>query len=61
MLAELAASVLASEGINALVAVDDVGGAYPVLQQLRGVRLLVAHEDEKMAQEILRALEGGED
>ncbi len=57
VLAELAASLLAAEGINALVAADDAGGAYPALQPVRGVRLLVGGEDVTLAQEILNALE----
>jgi hypothetical protein len=51
--AELAAGLLESEGIEALVMADDAGGAYPVLQFVRGVRLLVAAEDEARAREIL--------
>jgi len=51
--AELAAGLLESEGIEALVMADDAGGAYPMLQFVRGVRLLVAAEDEERAREIL--------
>jgi predicted Fe-Mo cluster-binding NifX family protein len=55
--AEMAAGVLESEGIEALVMADDAGGAYPMLQFIRGVRLLVAPEDRARAREILAAME----
>ena len=57
--AEMAAGVLASEGIEALVMADDAGGAYPMLQFIRGVRLLVAPEDRYRAREILAAMAQG--
>jgi len=53
--AELAAGLLESEGIEALILADDAGGLYPMLQFIRGVRLLVAQEDELQAREILSA------
>jgi len=52
--AEMAAGLLESEGVPALVLADDAGGAYPSLQFVRGVRLLVAAEDQYRAREILR-------
>jgi len=52
--AEMAAGLLASEGVPALVLADDAGGAYPSLQFVRGVRLLVAAEDQYRAREILK-------
>lgn len=52
--AEMAAGLLAAEGIDALVSADDAGGAYPSLQFARGVRLIVASEDETRARELLR-------
>ncbi|MBM4283820.1 MAG: DUF2007 domain-containing protein [Deltaproteobacteria bacterium] len=55
--AEMAAGFLEGEGIEAFVSLDDAGGAYPVLQWLQGVRLLVAKEDEKRAREALAALQ----
>ena len=58
--AELAAGLLESEGIEALVLADDAGGAYPMLQFVRGVRLLVAPEDEDQARRILQDMETGE-
>jgi len=55
--AEMAAGLLESEGVPAMVMADDAGGAYPSLQFVRGVRLLVAAEDQYRAREILRAME----
>jgi len=59
MIAEMAAGLLESEGIEALVMADDAGGAYPMLQFIRGVRLLVAPEDRYRAREILAAMAQG--
>lgn len=53
MEAELAAGLLEAEGIYAYVSADDAGGAYPQLQYLRGVRLIIFPEDERRAREIL--------
>ena len=53
MEAEMAAGLLEAEGIQAFVSADDAGGAYPQLQYLRGVRLIVFPEDETRAREIL--------
>ncbi|MCL4503867.1 MAG: DUF2007 domain-containing protein [Deltaproteobacteria bacterium] len=59
--AEMAAGLLASEGVEAMVVADDAGGAYPSLQFVRGVRLMVAAEDAYRAREILRDMqEAGE-
>ena len=55
VVAELAAGLLESEGTEALILADDAGGLYPMLQFIRGVRLLVAQEDELQAREILSA------
>jgi type III secretory pathway lipoprotein EscJ len=55
--AEMAAGLLESEGVEAMVMADDAGGAYPSLQFVRGVRLLVPKEDEARAREILKAME----
>jgi hypothetical protein len=57
--AEMAAGLLESEGVPAMVMADDVGGAYPSLQFVRGVRLMVAAEDRYRAWEILKAMEEG--
>ncbi len=57
--AEMAAAFLEAEGIEVLILADDAGGAYPMLQFLRGVRLLVAPEDEARAKEILAAMAQG--
>ena len=55
--AEMAAGLLESEGVPAMVMADDAGGAYPSLQFVRGVRLMVAAEDAYRAREILKAME----
>jgi hypothetical protein len=55
--AEMAAGLLESEGVEAMVLADDAGGAYPSLQFFHGVRLLVYREDEARAREILRDME----
>ncbi len=54
--AEMAAGLLEAEGIEAMVVADDAGGAYPMLQFVRGVRLLVDQEDEARARDILAAM-----
>jgi len=59
--AEIAAGLLESEGIETMIMADDAGGTYPMLQFLRGVKLMVAAEDEAQAREILAAMAGGED
>jgi hypothetical protein len=59
--AEMAQGILESEGIEVVVMADDAGGAYPMLQFVRGVRLLVAAEDEARAKEILAAMADGGD
>ena len=56
MEAEMAARLLEAEGIDTLIMADDAGGAYPMLQFVRGVRLLVFKEDEARAREILAAV-----
>ncbi len=53
MEAELAAGLLEAEGIQTFISADDAGGAYPPLQYIRGVRLIVFPEDEVRAREIL--------
>jgi predicted Fe-Mo cluster-binding NifX family protein len=59
--AEMAQGILESEGIEAVVMADDAGGAYPMLQFIRGVKLMVAPEDKVRAIEILAAMaEGGD-
>ena len=59
--AEMAAGLLEAEGIEAWVMADDAGGTYPMLQFVRGVRLMVAQEDEARAREILAAMAAGGD
>ena len=53
MEAQMAAGLLEAEGIYAFVSADDAGGAYPPLQYVGGVRLIVLPEDERRAREIL--------
>jgi len=54
--AEMAAGLLELEGIEATVMADDASGTFPPLQFIRGVRLMVAQEDEARAKEILAAM-----
>ncbi len=54
--AEMAAGLLESEGVPAMVVADDASGALPPLQFVRGVRLMVAAEDQYRAREILKAM-----
>lgn len=56
-LASIAVSRLRSEGIEANIQKDDCGGAYPSLQIVRGVRLLIRPEDLEDAEKILNELE----
>ncbi len=59
--AEMAQGILEGEGIEAAIMADDAGGAYPMFQFIRGVKLLVAAEDEARAKEIMAAMaEGGD-
>ncbi len=55
--ADLAASWLAEEGIEYVILSDDAGGALPMLQVTRGVKLLVAPENEERARRILAGAE----
>jgi predicted Fe-Mo cluster-binding NifX family protein len=57
----MAAGLLESEGIEAMIMADDAGGTYPMLQFIRGVKLMVAPEDKARAREILEAMAEGED
>jgi hypothetical protein len=59
--AEMAQGILESEGIEAIVMADDAGGTYPMFQFIRGVKLMVAAEDEAQAKEILAAMADGGD
>jgi hypothetical protein len=51
--AEAAVSLLASEGIEAMIHADDAGGELPNLDFARGVRVLVQHDDLDRARLIL--------
>lgn len=57
MVAEMALGVLEAEEIESMILADDAGGAYPMLQFIRGVKLLVAPADKNRAKEILAAME----
>jgi hypothetical protein len=57
MAASIASSRLGSEGIEAHIHKDDVGGAYPALQMSVGVRLFVKPEDLKEAERILNEMD----
>ena len=52
---EATLSLLASEGIEAIIHSDDAGGELPNLDFARGVRVLVAHDDVERARMILNA------
>ncbi len=51
--ADLAVSWLEAEGIPSVVVADDAGGAFPMLQVSRGVKVLVTAGNEDRAREIL--------
>lgn len=51
--AQLAASRLRAADIEPTLISDDAGATYPSLQMVRGVRLLVAEENEEAALEVL--------
>lgn len=51
--AELIAGLLRTNGIEAAVSSDDVGGNEPQLQLTQGVRVLVAAEDESDARQLI--------
>jgi len=55
--AEMAKGRLATEGIQAALATDDAGGAYPQLQSTRGVRLVVAGQEAHRAWHVLDDLD----
>lgn len=58
--AQLVASRLRASGIEPTLISDDAGSTYPSLQMVRGVRVLVAQEDEEEALEILEEGESGD-
>jgi hypothetical protein len=60
LVASIAASRLGIEGIEAHIQKDDCGGAYPSLQMVRGVRLVVRVEDVEDAEKILNEMESEE-
>ena len=57
MAADTVAGFLRTNGIPALVSADDVGGAIPAFDEVRGVRVLVAAGDLERARELLESQE----
>ncbi len=55
MSAELARTLLESNGIYAFVAKDDCGGMRPFMQLSTGVRVLIRRADAEAAMEILKS------
>ena len=55
--ANMAADALHRENIEAAVVADDAGGALPMMQVVRGVKLLVAADDERAARAVLEAID----
>lgn len=51
--ANLAKSVLESDGLEAHLLADDLGGVYPMLQVTRGIRLVVPADELARARELL--------
>jgi hypothetical protein len=49
--------MLRSNGLRAVVSADDAGGQDPQLQQVQGVRVLVAASDEAAARQLLAAVD----
>ena len=58
--AEMAAELLRGQGIESFLSLDDAGGAYPMLDLVRGVRIRVVPEDETRARELLEQHLAGE-
>jgi Putative prokaryotic signal transducing protein len=56
--AHIIAGMLESNGIGAVVSVDDGGGTEPQWQLTTGVRVLVAHDDAPDAQELIAESSG---
>jgi hypothetical protein len=55
--AELIVGLLATHGVHAIIVADDAGGQQPQWQ-VRGVRVLVASDDEATARQILDTAPG---
>jgi hypothetical protein len=55
--AEAAVSLLKSEGIEAAVSADDVGGEMPNLDLASGARVIVEEKDAELARGLLNANE----
>ncbi len=52
--ADLIVGMLRDHGVNAILSVDDLGGADMALQ-MQGVRVLVSKEDEYAARQLLNS------
>lgn len=59
--ADMAAVMLRAYGVEALVTTDDAGGMYPLLAQLRGIKLLVWEKDLEEAGALIEAEGAGDD
>jgi non-ribosomal peptide synthetase component F len=57
--AQLIVGMLQSNGISAAVSADDAGGFEPQLQQIQGVRVLVATDDEARARQLVAEANAG--
>jgi hypothetical protein len=57
--AQLIQGMLQSNGIAAAVSADDAGGFEPQLQQVQGVRVLVAADDEARARQLVAEADAG--
>jgi len=55
--AEMAVSALEGASIEAMVVSDDLGGALPAMQPVRGVKLYVAADAEEAARAVLDAMD----
>lgn len=59
--ADLVQSVLAANGIDAIVMSDDCGSVDPALAMVRGVHVVVAAEDVARAEDVLAGSADGTD
>ncbi len=55
--ANMAVAALAQENIQATIIADDAGGALPMMQVVRGVKLFVTADAEVAAREVLDAID----
>lgn len=59
--AEIAVAHLESVGIDANIATDNAGGAFPSMTGLAGARVIVRSEDAERAKTALAALDASDD